>query len=189
MSPQLVIQSLSFLTLASNVFVILFLLLFALAKVNGSTDKFFTLAESYLTQKGLLIAFLVALTATSGSLYFSEVAGFEPCKLCWFQRIFMYPQVFLLGTALIKKTKDVAKYVLPLSIIGGFIAIYHYIMQISPNTLTPCSAIGFSVSCSERFFTYFGYITIPWMSFSAFLLISLFVALSIKGDKKESLKV
>ena len=39
----------------------------------------------------LWIAFLVAATATAGSLYFSEVADFVPCRLCWFQRIAMYP--------------------------------------------------------------------------------------------------
>ena len=181
---SLVIGSLSFLTLTSNILLTLFLLLWLSARFWKPAAGIFDKIKRYLVKRSLYFAFIVALTATSGSLYFSEGAGFEPCKLCWFQRIFMYPQLILLGTAIIKKAKDVTKYILPLSTIGGFIALYHYIMQISPDPLAPCSTIGFSVSCSERFFTYFGYITIPWMAFSAFLLISLFVLQANKAKNE-----
>ena len=180
-----IIKTLSLLTLGSNIFVVLFLITWVLSKKVNTVQNFLDQVGKTIRQKGTLFAFIVALAATSGSLYFSEGAGFEPCKLCWFQRIFMYPQVFLLGTALVKKAGDVAKYILPLSILGALIAFYHYVMQISPNSLAPCSAIGFSVSCSERFFTYFGYITIPWMSFSAFLLISLFLSVFAKNENKK----
>lgn len=98
----------------------------------------------------------------------------------------MYPLVFILGVAIYKKLKDAWLYVLPLSIIGGFIAIYHYFLQVNPEALAPCSATGFSVSCSERFFTYFGYITIPWMAFSAFILISLFMLLERSKSNSKS---
>ena len=93
----------------------------------------------------------------------------------------MYPLVFILGTAIYKKLKDVWQYVLPLSICGGLIAIYHYYLQVNPEALAPCSTTGISVSCSERFITYFGYITIPWMAFSAFVLITLFMLLLKKA--------
>ncbi|OGM18933.1 hypothetical protein A2686_03920 [Candidatus Woesebacteria bacterium RIFCSPHIGHO2_01_FULL_38_10] len=132
--------------------------------------------------KETVFSLIVSITATLGSLYFSEVADFTPCKLCWYQRIFMYPLPFIFASALIKKTKEVWNFVLPLSIVGAIIAAYHYYLQINPDALAPCSAIGFSVSCSDRFITYFGYITIPWMSLSAFLLISFFM-LILKNNK------
>ena len=170
MTPQELIKVLSVLTLSSNVGATLFLVSLVLLKLNVAkkqNQKILT----YFSKKSLFFSFVVALTATVGSLYFSEVAHFEPCKLCWFQRIFMYPLPLMLGISLWKKTKDVDKYVLPLSIIGLLVAAYHYYFQVTGNPLIPCSTVGFSVSCSERFFTYFGYITIPWMSLSAFLLI------------------
>lgn len=182
---SLVIKVLSLLTLGSNIFVVLFLITWVLSKRSPPVQNFLAQAGKTIRQKGTLFAFIVAATATSGSLYFSEGAGFEPCKLCWFQRIFMYPQVIILAVALLKKAHDVEKYILPLSLTGAFIAIYNYILQISPNPLAPCSTIGFSVSCSEKFFTYFGYITIPWMSFSAFILILIFLTFSSKATKSK----
>src|SRR3989338_3662834 len=117
-----------------------------------------------LAQKALWFAFLVALIATSGSLFYSEVAGFEPCKLCWFQRIFMYPLVIITAIAFRKQHNKIWQYVLPLSIMGLVIAGYHYYIQISPVAIIPCSVSGYAASCTERFVTHFGYITIPWMA-------------------------
>ena len=124
-----------------------------------------------LAQKALWFAFLVALIATSGSLFYSEVAGFEPCKLCWFQRIFMYPQVLLLGMAIWKKDRHIADYGILLAVLGALVAGYHYLLQLGIAPNLPCSAVGYSVSCSQVFVMNFGYITIPLMSFTAFLLI------------------
>ena len=144
----------------------------------------------FFSQKGLrffknnylVLAFTVALTATSGSLFYSEIAGYEPCKLCWFQRIFMYPQVFILGLALYKKENLVAPYSLLLSLIGAAIALYHYLLQLNIAPSLPCSAVGYSVACSKIFVMNFGYITIPFMAFSAFLLL-IFLALIKKKGK------
>lgn len=172
MTPQEVVKFLSLLTLASNIGVIAFLLLFIIQKL-GIAKKSWSKVLGFFTKKVLLFSFIVALVATSGSLYFSEVAGFAPCILCWYQRILMYPQTVILGVALWRKSKDVWQYSLPLSLIGLSLAAYHYHLQISPNALAPCATVGFSVSCSERFFTHYGYITIPWMSLSAFLLITI----------------
>ena len=124
-------------------------------------------------KKAVAWSFLVAATATFGSLYFSEKLGFAPCKFCWLQRIFMYPLAVIFLTALIKKTKDVEVYTLPLAVIGALLASYHYYIQVNPNALAPCTSVGFSVSCSERFFTNFGYITIPFMALTAFVTIIL----------------
>lgn len=178
---EFVIGGLSFLTLISNVFLALLLFVF-LGRKTKVGKIYWSFFIKTVKTRGILFAFLVALVATSGSLYFSEVAGFEPCKLCWFQRIFMYPQTIILGVALIKKTRDVVFYAMPLALVGGLLAIYHYVLQMSANPWAPCSTIGFSVSCSERFVAEFGYITIPWMSFSAFLLIFFFLSISAKNE-------
>ncbi len=120
-----------------------------------------------------VLAFLIALTAMSGSLFYSEVAKFTPCLLCWWQRIFMYPQVLLIAVGIIKNDKDITDYSMAMSSVGGLIALYHYYIQLGGNKFIPCSTVGYSVSCSQRFSLEFGYITIPMMALSAFIAIFL----------------
>lgn len=124
------------------------------------------------SDNAIIFAFFIALFATSGSLFFSEIAHFIPCKLCWYQRILMYPQVILLGIASLKNDLAVKKYILPLSIGGLLIAVYHYILQMSPIPL-PCS--DEVANCALKQVGFFGYITIPLMSATAFALIILFM--------------
>ena len=134
--------------------------------------------------KALFFAFIVVLASTLGSLFYSEVAGYEPCKLCWFQRIFMYPQVVLLGLALAKKDKGIGDYSLALAVPGAVIATYHYLLQIGVASPLPCSAVGYSVSCSQIFVMNLGYITIPLMALTAFsLVIVLFLNQKLSGRK------
>ena len=137
---------------------------------------------NFFAKNVLAFSFLVALTATLGSLFYSEIAGYEPCKLCWFQRIFMYPQAILLGLAWLKKDHSIILYSLALSVIGALIAGYHYLLQIGLVPSVNCSAVGYSISCSKRFVMQFGYITIPIMSLTAFLLIIIFMAI-LKKEK------
>lgn len=123
----------------------------------------------------IVFSFIVATTATLGSLFYSEIAGFTPCKLCWFQRILMYPEAILLGVALWKKESVIRDYILALAVPGALIAGYHYLLQIGYAPALPCSAVGFSESCSQRFVMTFGYITIPMMALTGFLMIILFL--------------
>lgn len=135
-------------------------------------------ALKYLKRRGILFAWIIALTATFGSLFYSEVAGYNPCKLCWFQRVLMYPQAIILGLGLKYKDKNVWRYALGLSIPGAVIAGYHYLLQIGLLPSLVCDAVGYSVSCSQRFVMTFGYVTIPLMAFTAFVMIILFAFLS-----------
>ena len=139
---------------------------------------------NFLAKYALAFSFIVALTATLGSLFYSEIAGYNPCKLCWFQRILMYPQVILLGMAWLKKDYGIILYSLALSVIGALIAGYHYLLQIGLVPSVNCSAVGYSISCSQRFVMQFGYITIPMMSLTAFLLIIIFMAILKKKKVK-----
>jgi disulfide bond formation protein DsbB len=127
----------------------------------------------------LYLAWVVALTATAGSLFLSEVLGFVPCKLCWIQRIFMYPLVFLLGQAAYRGDRKIIRYVLPLSIIGGCFSIYHYAEQQIPGLarIAPCSG---DVPCSLDYLDWFGWITIPLLALIAFTLITLLLILAPK---------
>ncbi|MGM0890713.1 MAG: disulfide oxidoreductase [Bacillota bacterium] len=122
-----------------------------------------------------LFAWIVSLIATFGSLYFSEIKGYIPCTLCWYQRILMYPLVILLGIYLIKKDRDISIYILPFSLMGFLLATYHYSIQKFPifHLSNPCP-IG--ISCSGDYINWFNFITIPFLSLSAFLLITILVS-------------
>src|SRR3989338_7653646 len=107
----------------------------------------------------IAIAFAAALIATLGSLTYSEILGYDPCKLCWIQRIFMYPQVLVLGLALWgkhKESKALLDTSLTMSIIGALVALYHYLMQLGIVPEGSCAAVGYSVSCAQRFVMQFG---------------------------------
>jgi disulfide bond formation protein DsbB len=136
----------------------------------------------FFKKHGIAVAFIVALLATLGSLAYSDIIGYEPCKLCWLQRIFMYPLVILMGVALWRKDSWMKLYGIILSVIGGAIALFHYTGQIGLTPL-PCSAVGYSASCAQRFVMEFGYITIPMMAFSAFLLIVFTLIVSMKKEE------
>jgi disulfide bond formation protein DsbB len=120
---------------------------------------------------GLYFAWLVAIAATSGSLYFSEVRAFVPCSLCWYQRIFMYPLVFILGIASFRQDRRIIPYVLPLSIFGGLIAFWHVLEENIPSLSIPVCNVG--VPCTVKYVNYLGFITIPVMSLTAFTLITI----------------
>ncbi|MCG1022575.1 disulfide bond formation protein B [Sutcliffiella horikoshii] len=119
----------------------------------------------------LLAATIIALVATLGSLYFSEVLMYIPCELCWYQRILMYPLVILLGIATIKKDAGIATYVLPLSIIGASISFYHYLIQkvafFGENSVS-CGV----VPCTGQYINWMGFITIPFLALIGFISVT-----------------
>ncbi len=129
------------------------------------------------------IAAFQALIAMLGSLYFSEILHFIPCSLCWYQRICMYPLVVLISVGIIFKDKNFYKYVLPLSIIGWGISLYHNLLyfNILPETVTGKCLIG--ISCTFRYVTFFGFLTIPLLSFVAFTVINICMIIVFKLQK------
>lgn len=131
----------------------------------------------------LYIAWLVSIIATFGSLYFSEISGFIPCELCWYQRIFMYPLVLILGIGTFQNDLAVKKYVLPLAVIGWSISLFHYLEQKVPGfaKIKPCTD---GVPCNTEYINWFGFITIPFLALTAFTFIIVFISL-IKVQKAE----
>jgi disulfide bond formation protein DsbB len=147
--------------------------------------KTFPAVNVFLVRNGLFFAFIVSLASTLGSLFYSQIAGFAPCELCWFQRIFMYPQVILLGLALIKKDSRIVDYALSLSLIGGVISLYHnYVYFMNGGLNSYCVVGGQGVSCIKRYVLEFGYITIPVMAFTAFLMVVILLLFSKMAHKK-----
>ena len=110
---------------------------------------------------------LVAIVATTGSLYFSEIAGLAPCELCWYQRILMYPLVVVLGVAASERRAAVWKTALPLSVLGVGVAGYHTVLQLTPTV--QCSA---GVGCGAILWQGLGVFTIPRLALLAFGLVS-----------------
>jgi disulfide bond formation protein DsbB len=117
----------------------------------------------------LPLAWLVAAVTTVGSLYYSKVQGYVPCELCWYQRICMYPFAVILGIAAFRRTPSVRVYAIPVLSIGAAIAAYHSWIQAYPpsNGTSFCSA---TASCTERYVWEFGFISLPFMALSAFVV-------------------
>ena len=128
----------------------------------------------------VFLAFLVSLIATLGSLFFSEIMNFIPCSLCWYQRIFMYPLVFIFLINLLFPDDKIFKYSFPLVFIGWIISIYHNLLmfKIIPENLSPCVQ---GIPCSVDYLNWFGFITIPLLSFFAYTIILILLIISKKG--------
>ncbi len=135
-------------------------------------------------EHALYLAWIISLVAVLGSLYFSEIAGYIPCELCWYQRIFMYPLALLLGIASFRGSNEIVPYTLPLSIVGGMISLYHYLQQKVPwlAQQTPCTQ---GVPCDRAYINWLGFITIPFLALIAFILITVLLWLAWKQKKKD----
>lgn len=131
----------------------------------------------------LLIIWTIALLATMGSLYYSEFVGYEPCKLCWIQRIFMYPLVVIYGVAIFKKNIDMALSGLILSGIGMCISIYHYGLQKIP-ALNDARDICGDVPCNVQYVNYLGFITIPFLAGTAFIAVFILHIILLRTERK-----
>ncbi|MBI2113405.1 MAG: disulfide bond formation protein B [Candidatus Wildermuthbacteria bacterium] len=154
-------QLFSFSAVAGQALLIFFVVLLVLKRKNEL---------AFFSRNALLFSFLLSFGGILGSLLYSEVIGYEACELCWYQRIFLYPQAILFFTALLKKDSGIFQYTIPLSIVGAVVAGYQYLLQMGFMPSLLCTA-DYTVSCAQRFFMYFGYVTIPFMSLILFLLL------------------
>lgn len=125
---------------------------------------------TFLEKNALYLALAQAIVAMLGSLYFSEIAGYPPCYLCWFQRIFIYPTVLLLIVGILRRDGKVWQYILPLVSIGWLFSLYHNLLyyHILPWWDKPCKQ---GVSCTTKYIEWFGFVTIPLLALTAFSVI------------------
>ena len=132
----------------------------------------------------LFLCWLLVTVSATISLFFSSVLEYEPCVLCWYQRICLFPLIFIFAAGLFPAfDKSVIKYALPLTIAGGLTALYHTLLYagIIPENIQPCSQ---GVSCTEKYIELFGFISIPMMSFFAFsTLVTLLIILKRRTSK------
>lgn len=126
------------------------------------------------------IIFIVSLVAMLGSLYFSEIRLYEPCEMCWYQRILMYPIVLLSFIGLIKGDINARLYVRAMSGIGLLVSTYHYALQKIP-ALSESTNACMGVSCTVQYINWAGFITIPLLALTAFIIIFI-LSFLIKKD-------
>jgi disulfide bond formation protein DsbB len=167
-------SALAVLTIIGQIGIIV--LLVALLSKSPMAGKIKALVGS----RASLFALIVTGTAMLGSLFYSDIALYEPCKLCWYQRILMYPQAIMLALALKWRDHGVLRYVQVFSVAGFLLATYHYLLQLGWVPSIACSTVGYSVDCAKVFVMQFGYITIPLMAATAFALAFLIATIGRK---------
>lgn len=132
---------------------------------------------------GMLVALLTASGSVVMTLIYSEGFGIVPCGLCWFQRVFLYPQVFLLSMSLFYKEKIAARYGLLLSIPGLVVALYQHYLQMGGSQFVACPTSG--ADCSKRFLFEYGFVTFPLLSAILFLFLIVLYIYIIKIDSED----
>ena len=132
----------------------------------------------------LWAAFLVAAIATGGSLFLSDVAGYVPCEMCWFQRICMYPLSLLTLFAAYHRDYRFARYLLPFPVIGACVSIYHLLIE-NKVVATP-AACQIGAGCNVKWINYFGYMTIPTLALTAFVLLTIFLGLAAASPEEDA---
>ncbi len=124
----------------------------------------------------------VAAVSLLGSVYFSEVADFAPCNLCWSQRIAMYPLAVILAIAAVRNDVGIRRYVFPLTGIGMVFSLYHHFLQLYPSIET--GVCGTDISCVTRDIWELGFVSFPLMAFAGFLLIAALLIVAARFDSQ-----
>lgn len=162
---------------------IVFLIIYVIyKKITGKVVPFL---ENTFSQKGMFLAGITALFAIIASLIFSDIYNIEPCKLCWVQRIFIYPQALIMLIAFYKNDIRAWTYSFWLSIIGLLVGLYQVNEQLGISTIIPetnCVA-GANAACSQVHMLEFGYITFPFASVTLFIFI---IILYVMRNKKNA---
>jgi disulfide bond formation protein DsbB len=135
-----------------------------------------------LQRQALWAAWVVAAVATGGSLYFSEVAGFIPCQLCWYQRIAMYPLAITLLVGAVLRDRRTALYSLVFPVVGALVSIRHIYIEINPEAESPSCRVG--APCSLKWIEEFGYVTIPVLALTAFTLIGMLLGVATLAERR-----
>ena len=157
------------------VFVWIALTLLAQPSSRGAVARFRARIAASVGPMALWLAVLVAGTCMTGSLYFSEVADFTPCKLCWFQRVCMYALVPILAIGAIRGDRNVRPYATSLALIGAPISAYHYMLERFPNL--EAGACDTSNPCTIVWFWRFHYISLPMMALTGFAAVLMLLSI------------
>ena len=168
------------LTVAANLTVLALVVLVVGARRSNALAGALGGVRAQLALHSTWMAWVVAAVAMAGSLYYSEVANFPPCTLCWYQRIAMYPLVAILFVGGVLRDHRVRLYALPLVLAGGAISSYHYLLERFPDIGS--SACEVSNPCTLVWVWKFNYISIPFMALSAFAMIATLLLLTPRPE-------
>jgi disulfide bond formation protein DsbB len=157
--------------------------MFVAARVNESLARSFTDLRRTLAPLAIAGAWVAATLAMVGSLYFSEVAHYTPCTLCWYQRIAMYPLVLILAIAAWRRDLGIRRYAIPLAAVGAVISVYHYFLEWFPDLDTGVCSAG--IPCTQVWFREFGFISLPFLALIAFLLVIAFLLIPQRSEQAE----
>lgn len=153
--------------------------LYALAyewKTKGETRLL-----SWIGRHALPLGFFISLGGVLITMFYSDYLGILPCGLCWFQRIFLYSQLFIYGLAWYKNDRKIFDYTILLSSVGLIIAMYHHYLQIGYSALLPCPVVASTIDCAKPTFIEFGFVTLPLMSVALFIVL---MAIALTAERK-----
>ena len=134
--------------------------------------------STWLNRNSMYIALAAAWIAMCGSLYFSEVKGYIPCVLCWYQRVLMYPLAGIIAIGLMRRDWHLPYYVLPFSVFGLCVSTYHYLLE-KTDIFAGAAACRQGVSCTTQWINWFGFVTIPFLALIGFLIITLMSVIAL----------
>ncbi|HXF62012.1 MAG TPA: disulfide oxidoreductase [Caldilineaceae bacterium] len=140
----------------------------------------------FFNRSSLYVALVVAWVAMLGSLYFSEVKGYLPCDLCWYQRILMYPLTVILAVGLLRQDGSLPYLVLPFTIIGQGVSTYHYLLEKTTifGAPTVCRS---GVPCTVAWINWLGFITIPFLAMTAFFIITIMCLIALTAGEPDEI--
>jgi len=173
------------LTIAADAVVAAALLLGAAAAVSRRGRRWWSGIARGLGAQSLLLAWIVALVTTAGSLYYSEHLGFVPCELCWYQRIAMYPLTVVLGVGWFRRDAKVWITASPFVIVGAPLSMYHWLVERVPS-FAESSSCSTTAPCTAPYFEKLGFVTLAWMCLSSFLLIGCLLAFFITQTRRDA---
>lgn len=165
------------LTLAADAVVVAVALLGVSALVSRRGRAAWHACARTVGPQGVLVAWIVAMVTTAGSLYYSEHLGFIPCELCWYQRIAMYPLAVILGVGWLRRDRAVWLTALPFVVVGAPLSLYHWLVERVPS-FAESSSCSLVAPCSAPYFEKLGFVTLAWMCMSSFLMIGSMLALA-----------
>jgi len=170
------------LTLLANAAVVIAVLLAVAALLSPTVRRFAGSVIDTVGPSARLLAWMVATVATLGSLYYSEIAHFVPCRLCWYQRVVMYPLAVILLVGLLLRDHRVRWYAAPFVVIGAPLSLYHWLVE--RGVFTESKSCSATVPCSIPWFEELGYVTLAFMAMSGFLLIGTLLLVDWASERR-----
>jgi len=170
------------LTLLADAVVVAVALLALACALSPAARRAWRATATWLGPQSLLLAWIVSVVTTAGSLWYSEHFHFIPCELCWYQRILMYPLVVILGVGWFRRDRAVWITALPFVVLGPLVSLYHWLVERVPS-FAESTSCSIDAPCSAPYFEKLGFVTLAWMALSSFLLMGSLLAFAVTAGR------